>query len=235
MISKVKPSAEPKWKLGLLAALGVILVGYLVYNLMSSGDAAPQPHTAQSKAAVSAPAEDAAFQLPKIETRPRAPVRPGSAQQLRLEYKDKKADSTTADPTLRLDLLAKVQAVKPAGAERNLFQFAAAPPPKAPEPKIVVRGPDGKPVKVAAAIQTPQAPPPPPPPPPIPLKFYGYTMQNRGPKRAFFIDGDDIIVAVEGQLIRDRYKVVRIEKDSCTVEDVQFKHEEPLRLEEPNG
>ena len=59
--------------------------------------------------------------------------------------------------------------------------------------------------------------------------------QGHGAKRAFFMDGDDIIVATEGQLIHNRYRVVRIGPSSCTVEDTQFKHEEPLPLEEPNG
>ena len=48
----------------------------------------------------------------------------------------------TIDPTLRLDLLAKLQDEGPAGGARNLFQFGPAPPPKAdlpkgPEPHIV--------------------------------------------------------------------------------------------------
>ena len=42
-------------------------------------------------------------------------------------------DPKTIDPTLQLDRFAKVQSVELAGGARNVFQFAAAPPPKAAE------------------------------------------------------------------------------------------------------
>ena len=61
------------------------------------------------------------------------------------------------DPALKLDLLARVAAVKLEGGDRSLFEFSQAPPPKAPDVKIVP-GPV-KPVK-------PEPPPPQPPPPP---------------------------------------------------------------------
>ncbi|HJT90249.1 MAG TPA: hypothetical protein VJ732_20400, partial [Bryobacteraceae bacterium] len=64
-----------------------------------------------------------------------------------------------------------------------------------------------------------------PPPPPIPLKFYGFVAQSRpGARRAFFMDGEDIIVATEGQMIKNRYKIVKIGVNSAVVEDTQFKN-----------
>jgi len=57
----------------------------------------------------------------------------------------------------------------------------------------------------------PPKPPPPPPPPPIPLKFYGYSGALRATvRRAFFLDGEDIIQAGENEMIRNRYKILRI-------------------------
>ena len=82
---------------------------------------------------------------------------------------------------------------------------------------------------IPSKIVGPQPPPPevkPPEPvaPPVPLKFYGFVNPQRpGTKRAFFLDGDDIIVATEGQLIKNRYKIVRIGINSAVVEDTQFK------------
>jgi hypothetical protein len=76
-------------------------------------------------------------------------------------------------------------------------------------------------------------PPPPPPPPPIMLKYYGYSSargDNR--KRAFFLDGDDILVAGEGEVVKKRYRVVRIGVNSVVMEDTQFKHEQTLPLQE---
>jgi hypothetical protein len=75
-----------------------------------------------------------------------------------------------------------------------------------------------------------------PAPPPIPLKFYGYSIPVlKGDKRVFFLDGDDIIVVNEGQMIKNRYKVVRIGINSVVVEDVQFSSQQTLPLEELPG
>jgi hypothetical protein len=136
------------------------------------------------------------------------------------------------DPTLRLDLLAKVQAVDMQGGNRNLFQFSTAPPPPLPkEPIVKVAGAGGK-----NPNQPPPGPPQPPPPPaapPILLKYYGYSSargDNR--KHAFFLDGDDILVAAEGDVVKKRYRVVRIGVNSVVMEDTQFKHEQTLPLQE---
>jgi hypothetical protein len=147
-------------------------------------------------------------------------------QQFKLGIGDKQPDPGSVDPTLRLDLLARVQAVGMAGGVRNLFQFGATPLPKIPEPKI--------PVIITPAVPTPTpGPPPTPPPPPIPLKFYGYaTPAPSGAKRVFLLDNEDIIVAVEGQLLKSRYKLVRIGINSVVLEDLQFKHQQTLPLEE---
>jgi hypothetical protein len=57
------------------------------------------------------------------------------------------------------------------------------------------------------------------------LKFYGFVNRARaGSKSAFFLDGDDIIVATEGDLIKKRYKIVSIGLNSAVVEDTQFKN-----------
>jgi hypothetical protein len=140
----------------------------------------------------------------------------------------------TIDPTLRLDLLAKVQGVKLTGGNRSLFDFSAPPPP---DPKKVVE--QAKAAAPAKPYGPQPAPPPPtptptPPPPPIPLKFYGFVNSSRpgAPKRAFFLEGEDIHVAGEGELIKKRYKVVRIGVNSVVVEDTEHKHEQTLPLEE---
>ena len=137
--------------------------------------------------------------------------------------KDEEVDRSNIDPTLRLDLLAKLKNVKVEGGGRSLFDLgpapAAVPAQKEPEKIAVVHlpiGPEPKP--------TPPPPPPPPTAPPVPLKFYGFVNQTKaGVKRAFFLDGEDIIVASEGQLIKSRYKIVRIGVNSAVVEDTQFK------------
>lgn len=229
----MKLGAEPK-KMALLAGLTVI-AAYVLYTNLS---APPAPSSGAVVAARVAPqtaadsAVTAAVQTAATPTRSSAGRR-NTSQEFRPAYKRKGVDTSTIDPRLRLDLLAKVQAVDLAPAERNLFQFGAAPP-------VVVPAPDpGKIVpKTQEQIRAEQArlnpgPPPPPPPPAITLKYYGYTAQRTdGRKRAFFLDGDDIFVAAEGELIKKRYKVVRIGVTSVEVEDTQFNHTQMLPLAE---
>ena len=132
---------------------------------------------------------------------------------------------------MRLDLLAKVQGVELQGGQRNLFQFSAPPPPpqKEPEPKIV----PGKPAQAEKAGETQKSvDPPKPPPPPINLKYYGYTSaRGTATRRAFFLDGEEILVAAEGETVKKRYKVVRIGVSSVVMEDLDNKNQQTLPLQ----
>ena len=78
----------------------------------------------------------------------------------------------------------------------------------------------------------PPQPPLKPQPPAIQLKYYGYAnpRNNVTRKRAFFLDGEDIIVASEGDLINKRYKLVKIGVNSVTMEDTQFNNQQQLPL-----
>ena len=63
-------------------------------------------------------------------------------------------------------------------------------------------------VCAAAASAGPQVDPP---PPPFTPKYYGLaTKQIDGKKTAFFLDGEDIILATEGMTVKKRFKLVRI-------------------------
>ena len=71
--------------------------------------------------------------------------------------------------------------------------------------------------------------------PPIPLKFYGYVSESGGvapgaAKRAFFLDGEDIVVAGENDVIRNRFKIIRIGVNSAVVEDTTNKNQQTLPL-----
>ena len=223
--------AEPK-KLAMLGAAVVVLAVVVYMNMGSSSDSAPapQPRAAQSAVPAASPDFGASVLNPPAETRQRPSQKAGRGrvkQQFKLGIGDKQPDPSSIDPTLRLDLLARVQAVSMAGGVRNLFQFGASPLPKTKDPRITLEAPP-------APVNTPPpGPPPTPPPPPIPLKFYGYaTPAPSGAKRVFLLDNEDIIVAVEGQLVKSRYKLVRVGINSVVLEDMQFKHQQTLPLEE---
>ncbi len=81
------------------------------------------------------------------------------------------------------------------------------------------------------------ATPPKPVIPPIPLKYYGYVSDSRNvapgaAKRAFFLDGEDIMVAGENEVIHNRFKVIRIGVNSAVVEDTSNKNQQTLPLVE---
>ena len=222
----MKVGAERK-KMVFLGVLAVVAAYLLYTNLFST------PSTAARTRASLQPVPEA-MPLPGV-TRPGGTSRTRTARtssEFRPSLKTKDLDVSAIDPKLRLDLLAKVQAVEMGAAQRNLFQFGAATPPIAvKEPAKIV---PLTPAQIAQqqALQNP-GPPQPPPPPPITLKYYGYAAQRvDGRKRAFFLDGDDIFVAAEGELIKRRYKVVRIGVSSVEVEDTQFNHTQPLPLAE---
>jgi hypothetical protein len=212
--------AEPK-KMVFFGVLVLVLL-YVFYSnvLAPSDDAPPVRQRSVVQAAAVAPAP---------ESRPRPPLKPGPQAlrpDLKMGSRDKEPDPASIDPTLRLDLLAKVQAVGLAGGGRNLFQFGAEPAPKTPEPKIAVS-------PFTPGASAPPVEPPKPTPPPISLKFYGDAAPApSGAKRVFFLDGDDIFVAAEGELIKSRYKVVRAGVNSVVVEDLQFHNQQTLALEE---
>ena len=47
------------------------------------------------------------------------------------------------------------------------------------------------------------------------MKYYGLaTKRIDGKKTAFFLDGEDIILATEGMTVKKRYKIVRINAES---------------------
>jgi hypothetical protein len=222
----------------------VVLTGaaaYLLYsNVFSSapgsgsgnspGTSSARPATPDARLPAAAPSSTA----PAAASGRTAASR-RTSQEFRPAWKRKTAvDTSSIDPKLRLDLLAKVQAVELGPAERNLFQFGAAAAPALPrEPRpIIPKTPDqirAEQAAAAAAIG-------PPPPPPIPLKYYGYTAQRLdGHKRAFFLDGDDIFVAAEGDVVKRRYKVVRIGVNSAVVEDTQLNSTQTLPLAEESA
>jgi hypothetical protein len=222
--------AEPK-KIAFLVALGA-LAGYLYFSNSGSGGSTTTPPAS--------PAQPAAGARVLARSAGRGSVRVtqkglnSNSHEFRPSFKFNNIDPSTIDPTLRLNLLARLKDVQVEIGSRSLFEIGKEPQP--PEPKVV------KEPKIAVEnlFVGPKQPPPPPPPPPdpkappIPLKFYGFVNPSKATnRRAFFLDGEDIIIAGEGDLVKKRYKIVRIGVNSAVVEDTQFKsnNQQTLPLE----
>jgi hypothetical protein len=131
------------------------------------------------------------------------------------------------DPTLRLDFLARLQSVEQAKAGRSLFEIgpdpvavaAALPPvPKGPVIPVVSQQTVAGPVQAL------------PPQVNIPLKFYGFVRpaQKGQNSRGLFLEGDNILIAAEGELIDHRYLVRELNAATARLEDTQIKQGQTL-------
>jgi len=238
--------AEPKK----MAALGglMLLAAYSFYSNVLSGPDVPESakQSARPAASVAAPVTPASRETARRTEERKMLMGKQSVGDFHPVFKatneKERPDPMKVDPTLRMELVTRLQNVTLSGGQRSLFEISNLPEPVTtagpgekilPEPRkdlLYARlarpmGPDPKPV--------PPTPTPKPPPPPIPLKFYGYSTPQTGAKRAFFLEGEEIHVIKEGDLVKKRYRIVKIGLKSVVVEDVEHKHEQTMPLEEP--
>jgi hypothetical protein len=132
--------------------------------------------------------------------------------------KEHPATEERLDPTLDLRLLAETEQTKYTGSGRNIFVAQVEIPP------VVA------PVITDVAPMGPPAPLPPPPPPPINLKFFGFANKPGEPKKVFLSQGDDVFIAVEGDIVDRRYKIIHISPTSVEVEDVLYNNRQSIPL-----
>lgn len=218
---------------GAMVAVLALLGGYSVYTNVLSGPDVPARSTTVAPAPVAPDSPLAAAN--SAQPRPaRAPARARTDEWRPVvlpKRPEDRPDPTKIDPTLQWWRFEKVQQVPPAGGARNLFQFGTAPPPKpvlvaSAEPTVrphLIYGPK-------APVQ-PGPPPPPPPPPPVPLKFYGWSTTTAAGKRmGYFMDGEEILLAGEGDTLKRRYKIVQIGPSSAVIEDLDVKRQQSVPL-----
>jgi hypothetical protein len=124
--------------------------------------------------------------------------------------------SGDVDPVLHLDLLEKLAKVEPAPEVRNLFELEAPKPAlqaTAPVAKPVVQAPLPPMPVMQARMMTPQIN--------IPLRYYGFAKPAHAgdASRGFFLEGDDVLVAAEGQTVKGQYRIVQLTPQNAVVQD----------------
>lgn len=210
--------AEPKK----VIALAVLLVAAPALYVYNSQPDIPPGSVAPRSSATSSP-------LPVKQPRPaarRPTVRVNEDFRPSLKLPDD-YDLSSIDPTLKLDLLARVRSVEDVGGRRSLFEFYVPPPP----PQVI------KPINPAPVkpVEPPKpqvsTTPPKPQPPPIPFRFYGYSGTPRdGNLLALLVEGEETFVARVGDTIRNRWKIARISANAIEVEDITTKSTQPLQI-----
>ncbi len=107
---------------------------------------------------------------------------------------------------------------------RNIFSRELPPPPLTPEQK--------------KKLETPPPPPPPPEPKvaPLPAKYFGFgTVPNGTARVAFLSMGEDIFVLKEGELLLNRFRILKIGNANLEYEDVTTGLRGTANLEEQGG
>jgi len=212
----IRLGVDPKILVGCLIALPL-----LVYWYNSRGDeegggtTAGTPHTQGTAAPVATRARNAGRSRLQNErgTLRLRPVEGGRGE---------------IDPTLRLDLLDRVRAVHAETAVRNLFEEGAAiaqnmpaiPKTAAMIPQPLPAGPSAMmPANLNLAVH-------------IPFKYYGFARPSMkdDANRGFFMEGDNILVAAEGDVLERRYLIVALTPNTAKVEDIQLKQGQDLAV-----
>ncbi|MFL6415747.1 MAG: hypothetical protein ACJ74Y_08765 [Bryobacteraceae bacterium] len=132
------------------------------------------------------------------------------------------------DPTLHLDLLSRLQAVGQAPSTRSLFEIGATPPSAAVAPPI--KGPVIMPKPLPGAAATPVSTTPGPAPLNIPLRYYGFVRpaETGRTNSGLFLDGDNVLVVSEGQVVKQRFLIVELTPTGARLEDVQLRQGQTL-------
>ena len=131
---------------------------------------------------------------------------------------------TVDNPQIRMDMIERTRKAEYKGSGRNPFSSVAPPSAKAPHPEVKRDFPGPK-----------DEPPKPPPPPPTlgNLKFYGFgTVPNSTARRAFLTDGENIYVVAEGEVLLNRFRILRIGNASLEFEEISSGRTGTAALEE---
>jgi hypothetical protein len=125
------------------------------------------------------------------------------------------------DPTLDLTLLAQSEDIKYAGNGRNIFVAGSV---------ATIEKPKGRGVTDNEPTAELHMPPPVPPPPPINLKFFGFANKPGEAKRVFLVQGEDVFIAGEGDIVDRRYRVIHITNTAVEMEDVLNNNKQSIPL-----
>lgn len=193
---------ENKRNVAIASVLLAVLIGVAYYVFFSGPPTPPAPSSTQTSTTTFTAASS------------NAPAAGADAEKL---------TNAGIDPALHFDKLAASEDVRYEGTGRNIFSAESMP---VPIPKPLANGRNNQ----AQLPQVPVGPPPPPRPPAIDLKYFGYEQGKDKSYRAFFVHGDDIFIARDGEIVDHRYKVGAIHPLNVEVTDLSYNNTQTLSL-----
>jgi hypothetical protein len=131
--------------------------------------------------------------------------------------------SSSLDPTLDESAMLRTESLVYSGTGRNIFSAISAPAMEIPK-----NVPKARPGVVLPVM--PPMPVGPPPPPPINLKYFGTAVRVNGRRQAFLLQGEDVYLASEGDIVARKYRIVTIGTNNIQVEDLVNKDTQTLPL-----
>lgn len=217
----MKPGAENRKKTiaaGALVTVALLCIIYAYNALFAGSSPAPAPTPAPANAS---PARTAASTpAPAPRSTPANPNRavPGVAAA--------KIATTSAslDPTLDESAMLRTESLVYAGSGRNIFSAVYTPPTPVIPKQIIPPRPTTPPLPQAPVYTGP------PPPPPINLKFFGTATRANGLRQAFLLQGEDVYLASQGDIVARKYKIGNITLNNVQVTDLQNNNTQTLPL-----
>jgi hypothetical protein len=220
----IRVGIDPKWLVGGLIVIAVLMFWFNSRSEEHVGGKASSG-SAEGRIDATAPAS-----VVPLASRTKEPRRASAATNERgvLRLKPVDARDGKVDPTLRLYLLKRLQSLEAVAAGRSLFETGPDPEQIAsgqrpiPGPKIPVNVPPMNAGQVGPGPVLPVVN--------IPLKFYGFVnpASKKETTRGLFLDGENILIAAEGDLLNRRYLVVQLSANSARLEDVEMKQGQTL-------
>ncbi len=221
----MKPGAENRKKtiaLGVLGSAALIGMVYTLYSQFGGSSAPPPAPVAQTAAA---PVAAKSSTTTSTSTNSNAGKQQNAAAIPGVAATRMASTSSSLDPTLDESAMLRTESLVYSGTGRNIFSLVYTPPVvaeiKAPLPPVRNTPPP--------PVQT--GPPPIPPPPPINLKFFGTAQRGNGVRQAFLLQGEDVYLASEGDIVARKYKIKSISTNSIQVEDLTNNNTQTLPLQ----
>ena len=217
----MKPGSENRKKTIIAGALGMVALICLVYmyNMLFGGPSTPPPAAAPVVATVATNRAAAGISNGNAGSSTLAGNAPGVAA-VKMA-----STSSSLDPTLDEAAMLRTESLVYSGSGRNIFSATYTPPVVAIKKPIA-------PVRTGPVLPPPPpVPQGPPPPPPINLKFFGTAKRGAGKMQAFLLQGEDVYLAAEGDIVARKYKIVSISNNSIRVTDLQNDNTQTLPLQ----
>jgi hypothetical protein len=195
----------------IFAVLLLVFVGY-AYNSFFGGS----PNPAAKAPPVSAPVVERSSDssgATEDTSVPAGNARAGQAAAPGVAAKRMASTSSSLDPTLDESAMLRTESLVYSGSGRNIFSSISAPAMVIPS-----NVPKARPGVVLPVM--PPMPVGPPPPPPINLKYFGTAVRVNGRRQAFLLQGEDVYLAAEGDIVARKYRIVSIGATNIQVEDL---------------